>query len=371
MFILQEIYENVKGETAMDPREIIQEAIDYVDENLLFEISGPTLAAQCGYSYMHFCRLFREHTGLMPKEYIRRRRLLSAVYEMPSGATKLDLAVRYGFSTYAGFYKAFRREFGMSPSVFLRTYPSAKPHRINLLQEEQIMVSKTRIRELLSRWGVEKQKITNVINENTGRQLENAYYVGSDKILKISANLAAAEKAVFFGEAIKTLDGKEIVPDGDLLFVLVKRIPGHHLRCAEIFENPALAQEIGRQIALLHQRLRVLDAESYRKADLYSDCTSALSRVKDLVGLSDDFIKDYTENFGRLEKKLPRQLIHRDLNPSVMIFENGEFRGFSDFELSEVNIRIFDLCYCATAILSECFDHPQIDKSCWGKMNCK
>ena len=38
-----------------------------------------------------------------------------------------------------------------------------------------------------------------------------------------------------------------------------------------------------------------------------------------------------------------------------MIFDGKAFIGFIDFDLTEVNIRIFDLCYCATAILSECF----------------
>lgn len=59
------------------------------------------------------------------------------------------------------------------------------------------------------------------------------------------------------------------------------------------------------------------------------------------------------------------QIIHRDINPSNMIFDEGEFKGFIDFDLTEVNIRIFDLCYCATAILSECFNNSDIDKSKW------
>lgn len=58
-------------------------------------------------------------------------------------------------------------------------------------------------------------------------------------------------------------------------------------------------------------------------------------------------------------------LIHRDINPSNMLFDNGEFKGFIDFDLTEVNIRIFDICYCATAILSECFTNSNINKNNW------
>ncbi|MBR3510423.1 MAG: hypothetical protein IKO03_16815 [Lachnospiraceae bacterium] len=36
--------------------------------------------------------------------------------------------------------------------------------------------------------------------------------------------------------------------------------------------------------------------------------------------------------------------------------------GFIDSELSEENVRIFDLCYAATAILSETFEEGNEDK---------
>ena len=47
-----------------------------------------------------------------------------------------------------------------------------------------------------------------------------------------------------------------------------------------------------------------------------------------------------------------------------MIFDKKEFKGFVDFDLIEVNVRIFDICYCATAILSECFNN-QINFKVW------
>ena len=349
----------------MDPRETVQAAIDEIEAHLLEEISVRELAGTAGYSYTHFCRLFRKYTGLTPKEYLRRRRLLCAVHKLRGGGTNLEVAMEYGYATYAGFYKAFRREFGLAPSAYLRSYPDAKSYKINLLQEEQIMVSKTRLKELLGRWGRQDQEITNVINENTGRRIENAYCVGPDAILKVTANPAAAEKTAFFGKVIPTRDGEAIVADAALYFVLTERIPGRQLRCAEIFENPALGQTIGEQIAQLHRKLRALDANGYKQADLFGDCAASLDAVKELAGLSDEFMSDYKNAVERFRGKLPVQLIHRDLTPSALIFENGEFRGFSDFELSEKNIRVFDLCYCATAILSECFDDPKIDKSCW------
>ena len=71
------------------------------------------------------------------------------------------------------------------------------------------------------------------------------------------------------------------------------------------------------------------------------------------MGLSVSFFEDYTNNFGKLFEKLPKQLIHRDPNPCNILFSGGEVSGFTDFELSERNVRLWDPRYCSTGILSE------------------
>ena len=53
----------------------------------------------------------------------------------------LETALEYGFDTYAGFYMAFCREYGCSPAVYLKDHNPVRPYRINLKQEEKIMLS--------------------------------------------------------------------------------------------------------------------------------------------------------------------------------------------------------------------------------------
>ena len=74
------------------------------------------------------------------------------------------------------------------------------------------------------------------------------------------------------------------------------------------------------------------------------------------IGLNEEFFTDYIDTFGKLFDRLPKQLIHHDPNPSNILFDNGEVSGFIDFDLSEVNVRLWDACYCATGILSESSD---------------
>ena len=356
----------------MDNRETIQNILDYIENNLKAEININELCDMAGYSHVHFCRLFSYYIGLPPSEYITRRKLINAVYDMSNGMAKVDIALSYGFETYAGFYKAFKREFNCSPSEFIKSYKGEKPYRINILQEKHIMISKNKIQKILNHWNLQSESIANIYNENTNRQSENAYYIGDDYVIKFSANYGSiknniritnslAESGLPAAEIIKTDDGSDFFREGELYFVVTKRIKGGQLKCEEIFKNADIAYKIGENIAKLHKALKTFDENNYRKADMLNDVKSALPKIRDLVNLGDDFL----EALGAVFDKLPTQIIHRDINPSNMFFYEGEFKGFIDFDLTEVNVRIFDVCYCATAVLSECFNNPNIDKSKW------
>ncbi len=50
---------------------------------------------------------------------------------------------------------------------------------------------------------------------------------------------------------------------------------------------------------------------------------------------------------------LPKQLIHRDVHFGNFLFFEGNLSGYIDFDLSQRNIRIFDICYFLTGLLAE------------------
>jgi Ser/Thr protein kinase RdoA (MazF antagonist) len=61
-----------------------------------------------------------------------------------------------------------------------------------------------------------------------------------------------------------------------------------------------------------------------------------------------------------IHRELPGQLIHRDPHPSNMLFLAGRLTGWVDFELVRRGPRLFDLCYCASAMLFDGFeDHEE------------
>jgi AraC-like DNA-binding protein len=125
----------------MDNRMIIQRSLDYIEDHLQTEITAAELAEQAGFSLFHYYRLFQQATGFPVMQYILRRRLLHGVYAMRQGTSKIDAALRYGFDTYSGFYKAFCREFSHTPSAFLEASRAKHPYPIDITKEEHMMIS--------------------------------------------------------------------------------------------------------------------------------------------------------------------------------------------------------------------------------------
>ena len=117
----------------MDNRTMIQRGLDYIEENLQMEITAAELADMAHIFLYHYYRLFQQATGLPVMQYILRRRLLHGVYAIRQGSSKIDAALRFGFDTYAGFYRAFCREFGSTPAAFLRSSLLIRSRRSEIL----------------------------------------------------------------------------------------------------------------------------------------------------------------------------------------------------------------------------------------------
>ena len=180
----------------MDNREIIQQSLNYIEDNLQWEITAAELAEQAGFSLFHYYRLFQQATGLPVMQYIQRRRLLHGVYAMKKGLSKTDAALRFGFDTYAGFYKAFCREFGSTPSDFLNASRARRPWRIDITKEENMTVTHKKAAKVLQNWNLGDAAITDIYYEGTGNQNESAFYVGEEFVLKHTVNLGKLKKNI-------------------------------------------------------------------------------------------------------------------------------------------------------------------------------
>ena len=296
-------------------------------------------------------------------QYILRRRLLHGVYAMKQGSTKIDAALLYGFDTYAGFYKAFCREFGSTPSEFLKSCRAKRPYRIDLMKEEHMTVTHKKAAQILQAWNLDSETIADIYYDGTGNKNDSACYVGEEFVLKFTANLGKLKNHIAVSKAIEsigllsaspvaTADGQEYIQDGELYFYVTKRLSGTQMVSRSFGDGDA--RFVGEIIGQLHLALSKIE-DCVSDADLLATVRDwALPDAKQALDLADDFCKEYLDTFAALYPKLPRQIIHRDPNPGNIICNHDQW-GFIDFDLAERNARIYDPCYAATAVLSERF----------------
>ena len=101
----------------MDWLHSINNAIIFIEKNLLSDITVEDIAAHVYASYSNFARIFYLITGITLSEYIRNRRLSLAGRELlTTDAKVIDIALKYRYETPESFSKAFSRFHGISPS---------------------------------------------------------------------------------------------------------------------------------------------------------------------------------------------------------------------------------------------------------------
>jgi AraC family transcriptional regulator len=113
----------------------MNEAINYIEENLTNDIDFKEVARRAFCSEYHFRRMFSFLTGITLSEYIRRRRLTLAGFELRNRNVKvIDIALKYGYNSPDSFARAFQNLHGITPSEArnnghsLKAYPRMTFH---------------------------------------------------------------------------------------------------------------------------------------------------------------------------------------------------------------------------------------------------
>ncbi len=94
-----------------------QKAINFIENNLLENISADDVSKHINSSTDYFQRTFNIVTGLSISEYIRNRRLTLAGQELRNTQAKvIDVSMKYGYDSPDSFTKAFTRFHNVTPS---------------------------------------------------------------------------------------------------------------------------------------------------------------------------------------------------------------------------------------------------------------
>lgn len=81
---------------------------------------------------------------------------------------------------------------------------------------------------------------------------------------------------------------------------------------------------------------------------------------KNEINIFKECINELLNGFRNDYYKLPRQVIHRDFHGGNIIFKDEDIVGVIDFDLSQINARLFDICYLCTGSLTTIFNDTEM-----------
>jgi AraC family transcriptional regulator len=106
-----------RGSRGLDSRRL-QRVVEYIQANLVKEITVEELAAAASLSRFHFSRMFKASTGQSPSRFIGQQRLHLAKSLLAAGKSIAGVAHVCRFSSESNFVRSFRRATGCTPGRY-------------------------------------------------------------------------------------------------------------------------------------------------------------------------------------------------------------------------------------------------------------
>lgn len=236
-------------------------------------------------------------------------------------------------------------------------------------------LSESSIRRIISKEKVEYQKMKEIIEqilplwEIESKQLlqiyPSAWEINHSYVIKSYDNKNQLERNIKISEillncsipvakTVLTKTGEKYVAYKNNYFFLSRKLQG-----SNIFDmkDKTIAWKMGRAIAQLHTAFIKCEKE----VEFWDN--SLLEEMKGWIRdnlaanewkiLSEEAYSKTVELLESVYDYLPKQLIHRDVHFGNFLFFEGNLSGYIDFDLSQKNIRIFDICYFLTGLLAE------------------
>ncbi len=229
---------------------------------------------------------------------------------------------------------------------------------------------KETIEEILHLWGIGKSRVSQIYS--------SAWEIDHDYVIKVYDDREQLERNIRImtilwdcgipvAEILPTKAGEKYIARKGHYFFLSKKLQG--ARVSDL-KDEKIAWEMGRAIAQLHRAFRICETKvEFRDNSLLAEMKGWIRENLAKDGWNTVSRAEYANALERLEQgydSLPRQLIHRDVHYENFLFYEGRLSGYIDFDLSQRNIRIFDLGYFLAGLLAEELREP-FTKEEWSK----
>lgn len=128
--LCQELMQKLTAVQNEVPAEI-DNMLKYVRMHFLEDIDTDELAAMFYMSKYHMLHKFKQITDMSLHQYILAKRIILAKELLKEGENANEVALKCGFSDYSCFYKAFRKNVGMSPREYVQGLSSHAAHTLD------------------------------------------------------------------------------------------------------------------------------------------------------------------------------------------------------------------------------------------------
>ena len=106
------------GFSKPETNETVKKVVDYIETHLGDKLTLDLLAEKAFVSKYYLAHVFKEETNTSPHKYILKRKLILAKELIEQGTPSNEVYEKCGFVDYTHFLRAFKLEYGMTPTEY-------------------------------------------------------------------------------------------------------------------------------------------------------------------------------------------------------------------------------------------------------------
>lgn len=112
------VYEKMHPPQQSETDLLYQNICSFIEEHIEENLSLERISNEFFLSKYHIAHLFKEHMGLSIHQYITKKRLSLCRQAIEGDMTIKEAYQTFGFGDYTSFFRAFKKEYGISPKDF-------------------------------------------------------------------------------------------------------------------------------------------------------------------------------------------------------------------------------------------------------------
>lgn len=123
-FLNRRVYEMENPDLIQGEQSLYQSILAYIEEHISEDLTLDLLSEQFFISKYHIAHVFKSSLGISVHQYILKKRLQLSQAAILSRSSITEAFLLCGFKDYSAFFRAFKKEFGVSPKKYREQYTS-------------------------------------------------------------------------------------------------------------------------------------------------------------------------------------------------------------------------------------------------------